>query len=171
MFRIKRYFWIKLNTNNIVGSGFKKDVTSNFTFNTNGKRGLFAGALYGGIRMKLRIAVVATLCVGLVCGIASMQAYAQGARVTVYNPMGTPPPITMREMAPRLDTLDGKTIYLVNTGFPNSGSFMEVLRDWFKENRPKTNIVIISAGMENINANQRAELSEKADAVIFGIGH
>ena len=121
--------------------------------------------------MKLRIAVVATLCIGLVCGIAGAQAYAQGARVTVLNPMGTPPPIQMRAMAPRLDTLDGKTIYLVNTGFPNSDNFMAVLQEWFKDNQPKTNTVVLRASMESLQPAQWEEIKDKADAVIFGLGH
>ena len=122
--------------------------------------------------MKLRMAAVAALCIGLVCGIAGTQAYAQGTQITVYNPMGTPAPIQMKAMAPRLDTLDGKTIYLVNTGFPNSGPFMEVMRDWFKEHHPKTNIVIVASGnMMSISAALRDEIAEKADAVFFGLGH
>jgi len=121
--------------------------------------------------MKLRAAVVAALCIGLVCGIAGVQAYAQG-QITVYNPMGTPPPIKMRPMAPRLDTINGKTIFLINTGFPNSGPFMEVMREWFKENHPSVNIEIRgSMGMENISDAVREEIREKADAVLFGLGH
>ena len=121
--------------------------------------------------MKFRRAVIAALCIGLVCGIAVTRGYAQGAKITVYNPMGTPPPIQMRAMAPRLDTLDGKTIYLVNTGFPNSDNFMTVLQEWFKDNHPKTSTVIFRASMENLQPAQWEEIQEKADAVIFGIGH
>ena len=122
--------------------------------------------------MKLRTLLVAALCIGLVSGFAGSQAYAQGARITVYNPMGTPPPIQMKAMAPRLNTLDGKTIYLVNTGFPNSDNYMSVLQEWFKDNHPKTNTVIIRAlGMGNISDAHRAEIKEKADAVLFGLGH
>jgi len=121
--------------------------------------------------MKMRMAVVAALCVGLVCGIAVTHGYAQGARVTVYNPMGTPPPIQMRAMAPRLNTIDGKTIYLVNTGFPNSDQFMEVMKTWFAENHPKVNTVIVNAGMSNLPDPIRDEISQKADAVLFGLGH
>ena len=125
----------------------------------------------GGTRMKLRNAVVAALCIGLVCCIAGTQAYAQGARVTVLNPMGTPPPIQMRAMAPRLNTIEGKTIYLVNTGFPNSDNFMAVLQEWFKDNHPKTNTVILRASMENLQPAQWEEIKDKADAVLFGLGH
>jgi hypothetical protein len=123
--------------------------------------------------MKLRTAVVAALCISLVCGIAGAQAYAQGAQITVYNPMGTPPPIQMREMAPRLDTIEGKTIYFVNTGFPNSGPFFEVMAEWFRDNHPSVNTVVIGSGggMSNISDAVRKELREKADAVLFGLGH
>ena len=121
--------------------------------------------------MKLRTTVVAALCIGLICGIAAVQGYAQGGRITVYNPMGTPPPIQMRAMAPRLNTIEGKTIYLVNTGFPNSDNFMAVLQEWFKDNHPKTNTVVLRASMESITPAQREEIAEKADAVIFGLGH
>jgi len=117
--------------------------------------------------MKLRMAVVAALCIGLVCGIAVTQAYAQGAQITVYNPMGTPPPIQMKAMAPRLDTIDGKTIYLFSTGFPNSDNFLAVLKEWFADNHPKTNIVIPNTSLSAM----RAEISEKGDAVFFAVGH
>lgn len=121
--------------------------------------------------MKLRTAVFAALCIGLVCGIAASQGYAQAAKITVYNPMGQPPPIQMKEPAPRLSTVEGKTIYLVNTGFPNSGPFMQTIKDWFAENQPKVNIVMASGQMEGISAQVRSEIAEKADAVLFGVGH
>ena len=121
--------------------------------------------------MKLRMAVVLALCVGFVCGIASTQGYAQAAKVTVYNPVGKPPEIQMKKMAERLDTLDGKTIYLVNTGFPNSGPFMEIMAEWFKQHHPKVNTEVRSMGMSSMPAALRAEIKEKADAVFFGLGH
>ena len=119
------------------------------------------------------MAAIVVLSIGLVCLIASIQGYTQGApQITVYNPMGTPPPIQMKAMAPRLDTIDGKTIYLVNTGFPNSGPFMQAMSEWFKDNHPKTNVVVAASGsMTSINAKLKAEITEKADAVFFGLGH
>ena len=121
--------------------------------------------------MKLRTAVVAVLCISLVCGIAVSQGYAQSPKVTVYNPMGKPPPIEMKEMAPRLDTLDGKTIFLVNTGFPNSGPFMQVVSEWFAKNHPTTKTEIRAMGMSSMPAALREEIRENADAVLFGLGH
>ena len=74
-------------------------------------------------------------------------------------------------MAPRLDTLDGKTIYMINTGFPNSGRLLEELGNWFKANYPEINIVAARGGMTNIPQNVIDEMGEKADAVILGVGH
>ena len=105
--------------------------------------------------MKSRIAVIAILCIGLVCTVSmlSNQTYAQGKKtasanapvvmpkITVLNPMGTPPPITLVPQAPRLNTLEGKTIYLINTGYIGTDRFMDETAKWFKANYPKTNIV------------------------------
>src|SRR6185312_11047294 len=37
-----------------------------------------------------------------------------GTRLSVLNPQGYPPRVTPKDMAPRLDTLEGKTVYLVD---------------------------------------------------------
>ena len=122
--------------------------------------------------MKLRIASVAALCISLVCVIAGSQAYAQGAKITVYNPMGMPPPIQMKPMAERLNTLDGKTVYLINTGFVGTERLMEVMTEWFAANHPKTTIVNRrNPSMDAPNKELWAEMAEKADAVIIGLGH
>lgn len=91
--------------------------------------------------------------------------------ITVLNPLGTPPPIEKKQMAPRLDTLDGKTFYMINTGFPNSGRLLEVMSDWFKANYPKTEIVMARGSMTNIPENVMTEIKEKGDGVILGVGH
>ena len=139
--------------------------------------------------MRWRIAVITILCIGLVCTVSmlSNQTYAQGKKaaasngpvvmpkITVFNPMGTPPPITLIPQAPRLGTLDGKTIYLINTGYIGTDRLMSVMMDWFKANYPKTNIVY----KDNQSGTQLAavslalwtEISEKGDAAIVGLGH
>ncbi len=126
--------------------------------------------------MKLRGIVIALLCIGLTFGLCFTvsqvnAASASDCEITVLNPLGTPPPIEVKQMAPRLDTLDGKTIYLINTGFPNSGRLLEEIGNWFKANYPKTNMVMATAGMSNIPQNVMDEIKEKADAVILGVGH
>ena len=133
--------------------------------------------------MKLRIAVTAILFMGVVCGVSllSYQVYAQGKKaadmpkITVLNPMGTPPPITLMPLAPRLDTLDGKTIYLINTGYIGTDRFMDELAKWFNSHYPKTNIVIkdnrSGAGLSSLSEALWAEIAEKGDAAIVGLGH
>jgi len=139
--------------------------------------------------MKLRIAMIAILCIGLVCIVSmrSNQTYAQGKmaassngpvvmpKITVFNPMGTPPPITLKPQAQRLGTLDGKTLYFLNTGYIGTDRLMAVMMDWFKANYPKTNIVYkdYSGGvaLESINKTLWDEIAEKGDAAIVWLGH
>jgi hypothetical protein len=132
--------------------------------------------------MKLRMAVIAVLCIGFFCIAPSLsdQVYAQGnkapvvmPKITVLNPMGTPPPIQAKQMAPRLNTLDGKTIYFVNTGYIGTDRLMEVMSDWFKANYPKTNVVIkrSAGGMTGVDKALWAEIGEKGDAAVIGLGH
>ena len=61
--------------------------------------------------------------------------------VTVLNPLGTLPPLQLQPMAPRLDTLDGKKIYIVDAKFPASEQFGEELVKLLKENYPGTNFI------------------------------
>jgi len=133
--------------------------------------------------MKLRVAVIAILCIGLVCSVSMV--YAQGTKaapankpvampkITVLNPMGTPPPITLKPMVEPPATLDGKTIYFVDTGYLGTPRLMEVMTDWFKTNYPKTNIVYKKSrgGMTGVDKELWAEIAEKGDAAIVGLGH
>ena len=139
--------------------------------------------------MKLRIAVITILCIGLVCSVSmrSNQTYAQGKRaasangpvvmpkITVLNPMGTPPPITLKPQAPRLNTLDGKTLYFINTGYIGTDRLMAVMMDWFKANYPKTKIEYrdnkAGVALAEISKALWTEISEKGDAAIVGLGH
>jgi hypothetical protein len=127
--------------------------------------------------MKLRGAVITFLCIGLTCGLwilgsqVNAEPAASGEKITVLNPMGTPPPIEAKQMAPRLDTLEGKTIYFVNTGYIGTDRLMEVMTDWFKANYPNTNIVMSRGSMTSISPAVMAEIGEKGDAAIIGLGH
>jgi len=139
--------------------------------------------------MKLRIAVIIILCTGLVCSASmlSHQTYAQGRKaaapsepvvmpkITVLNPMGTPPPITLIPQAPRPNTLDGKTVYLINTGYIGTDRFMDEVAKWFKANYPKTNIVYrdnqSGAGLSSVSEALWNEIAQNGDAAIVGLGH
>jgi hypothetical protein len=131
------------------------------------------------MKKQFLIAAIVVLCLGLFCSFSGwnqVQAQARiaasvGEKITVINPMGTPPPVTVKPMAEPLSTLDGKTLYLVNTGFVNTERLMEEYKKWFQANYPKTTIVDQRAGMSNLPPALKKELQEKADAVIFALGH
>jgi hypothetical protein len=44
-------------------------------------------------------------------------------------------------LAPRPSSLDGKTVYLVDTGFGGSGKFLDQLQAWFAERMPSIKTV------------------------------
>jgi hypothetical protein len=44
-------------------------------------------------------------------------------------------------LAPRLDKLNGKTVYLVDTGFGGSYKFLDQLQRWFAEHMPSVKTV------------------------------
>lgn len=75
-------------------------------------------------------------------------------------------------MAPRLDSLDNRTIYLVDVGFAGSREFFEEVQKWFRENMPsvKTVIHIKSHSAFEDSPELWPELKEKADGVVFGVG-
>ncbi len=54
-------------------------------------------------------------------------------KITVLNPMGYPPEITRKSAAERPESLDGKTIYLVDCRFDDSIELLKQVEIWFGE--------------------------------------
>ena len=100
-------------------------------------------------------------------------ASAGGAKLEVLNPRGMPPPITLIPMAPRLSSLDGKTIFLVSDGFPSADRFLAQVGDWFKKNMPSvhTEYRLKAGGFADDDPKLNAEVKDKGNAVIMAIGH
>jgi hypothetical protein len=124
----------------------------------------------------------------------------EGMKLTVLNPRGQPSGIFGRvgeagagmlanrnpdtqpklsrdeliplRMAPRLDSLENKTIYLVDTGFAGGKEFLEEMQKWFKENIPSVKTVVhIKSGNAFVDSPELwPELKKKADGVVFGVG-
>ncbi len=94
-------------------------------------------------------------------------------KLTAVSPKGTPPPVTLYSMAPRLDSLNGKTIYLVDTGFFGGGMLLQEMQDWFKENMPEVKTVFRkkagSYAVDDLPLWQ--EIKAKGNAAIMAIGH
>ena len=124
-------------------------------------------------------AVIAALCIGLFFGYSTVnnQAVAQNntaGKITVLNPLGNPPPIKLKNMAPRLSTLEGKTIYLVDDGYIGGDNLLYEIQEWFKENHPKTTTLYKRKGGGGFEAEDPAlwaEMKDKADGIIIALGH
>jgi len=86
-------------------------------------------------------------------------------------PMAPPPPISST-LAKRLDKLEDKTVYLVDTGFGGSYQFMLQLQKWFKENMPLVKTVR-KRKPGNVFMDDNDELWEevkvKGNAVVLGV--
>jgi hypothetical protein len=95
------------------------------------------------------------------------------AKVTVLNPLGFAPVVTRKELAPRLDTLTGKTVYLVDCRFDDSDVFLEQLRRWFAEHMPAVRTVIkpLSSVYLRDDPTTWEEIRARGHAAILGVGH
>ena len=97
-----------------------------------------------------------------------------GSMITVMNPAIESKMVDRAPLSPRLDTLDGKTLYLVdiNWGGPDAAySVFEEMKDWFAKNKPSVNVVIKrKAGMYTVDDPELwKEIAAKGNAALVGI--
>ena len=98
---------------------------------------------------------------------------AQAPKVTVLNPLGQPPPIDRIPMAPRIDNLDGKTVYIVDIAFTDTHQLFTEMQKVLSARYPKTNWVVrtkIGSYSED-DPKLWAEIKEKGHGMIMGVGH
>src|ERR1700729_572232 len=62
----------------------------------------------------------------------------------VLSPVGTPPKITRKTAAPRPETLDGKTVYLVDCRFDDSIELLKQVQGWFTDHMPSVTTKLVS---------------------------
>ena len=92
-------------------------------------------------------------------------------KITVHDPRGYPPKVEGKRLAPRLQSLDGKLVYLVDCLFDNSEVFMDELQKWFAEHLPAVNTRIIRPRESWVDdPGMRAKIAEDGDAAILGVG-
>ena len=123
--------------------------------------------------MKYRTCLVA-LSIILTASLCAGRAAAQEAdKITVFNPRGLQPPIRRIPMAKRQATLDGKTIYIVDTRYPRTKEFVLELFNALKETYPKTHWVLRDkfGGYIDDDPKLWAEIKEKGHGMIMAIGH
>ncbi|NLN07641.1 MAG: hypothetical protein GX167_08490 [Firmicutes bacterium] len=97
-------------------------------------------------------------------------------RVKVLSPAmerrkaGAPaPPLAM---APCLDSLENKTVYLVDTGYGGSAQFMVRLQKWFSENMPAVTTIRKRKSGHVFRDDDNTlweEIKDKGDAVVLGV--
>lgn len=107
---------------------------------------------------------------GVTTGVSSGRA---GDKPTVHSPLGFPPAISAKELAPRLEYLDGKTVYLVDSRFDDSKKLLEQVVAWFADNMPSvtTKLVSLAGYYGRDDPELWAEIKAKGDAAIVGVGH
>jgi len=89
------------------------------------------------------------------------------------NPKGMPPAVALVPMAPRLDTLEGKMIYLVSDGFAGADRFLAQIAIWFQKNMPsvKTTYRLKAGSYFDDDPKLMAEIKANGNAMIMAYGH
>ena len=122
----------------------------------------------------MRNKAVYILAVTLMAALAtSYMGAADEAKIVVMNPRGIQPEIRKIPMAQRPATLDNKTVYIVDTKYPNTKPFVEALFDALKAKYPKANWILRDkfAGYMDDDPKLWAEIKEKNAAAIVVLGH
>ena len=78
----------------------------------------------------------------------------------------------LMSLAPRLDSLDGKTLYLVVAPFGGSYEFMKEMQAWFSRNMPGVKTVLRKkkGTMFMDDPDLYSEIKKKGNAAVVGVG-
>ncbi|HMA08927.1 MAG TPA: UGSC family (seleno)protein, partial [Ramlibacter sp.] len=93
--------------------------------------------------------------------------------ITVLNPVGYPPKVTRKQPANRLDSLDGKTVYLIDSRFDDSVELLRQIQAWFGERMPgvRTKLVQMASYYGKDDPALWSEIRDQGHAAIIGVGH
>jgi hypothetical protein len=94
-------------------------------------------------------------------------------KITVLNPVGYPPVVTRKQEAPRLESLNGKVVYLVDDRFDDSDRFLKQLQGWMQEQLPEveTRLVRLNSVYHHDDPATWEMIQQNGDAAIVGVGH
>jgi hypothetical protein len=93
--------------------------------------------------------------------------------VTVINPQGQPPAAQQMPMARRLESLEGKTVYLVDVRWPYTHQFLEELYKVLSQRYSTTKFVMRDKAGSYGETDPKlwAEIQEQGNAAIVAVGH
>ncbi len=96
-----------------------------------------------------------------------------GEKFRALNPMGFPPKISQKSLAPRPDSLEGKTAYLVDCRFDDGDILIAQMADWFAEHRPDVKVEVRRKSGVYTERDEALykEIQDKGDAAIVAVGH
>ena len=124
-------------------------------------------------RKEVMVILLIGLCfafMGIFSPVSVQAADVKDPILTVLNPLGTPPPIKLKAMAPRMDKFEGKTIYVENNGYPVTNILLGELIAVMKEKYPKTRFIYNDKPARTMSVDQDPAAAE-ADAMIIATGH
>jgi hypothetical protein len=91
----------------------------------------------------------------------------------VLDPVGFAPTVAAQPLAPRLETLDGRSVVLLDCRFENSGVLLEQIGAWFAEHMPGVRTPVVGWRGE-VYAHEDTEALEEVarhgGAAILGVG-
>lgn len=121
----------------------------------------------------MKIKMAGFLAALITAAFAALGLAADNAKIVVFNPRGLQPEIRKIPMAPRQASLDGKTIYIVDTKYPNTKPFVNELLAALQAKYPKTTWVLREkyAGYMDDDPNLWKEIKAKAAGAIVLLGH
>ena len=124
---------------------------------------------------SLIVLIVAAVAFAGIAPVSAQQSKAAAKPlITVLNPAIENKMVDRIPLSPRLDTVDGKTIYLVDIswGGPDAAySVFEEMQSWFAKNKPTTKIIIKrKAGMYTQDDPALwKEIAKNGNAALIGI--
>ena len=110
---------------------------------------------------------------GLALMLAGAGAAAQEPTFMVMNPTGDPPPLELKSMTTRPESLDGKTIFFVDQTFNNADVLLEEMMKWFNMHMPevKTEYRLKTGGYTTDDPALWREIQAADGLMIMAIGH
>jgi len=110
---------------------------------------------------------------GIALVLAGGGAAAQEPTFMVLTPTGDPPPVELKSMTERPESLDGKTIFFVDQTFNNADVLLQEMMKWFNMHMPevKTEYRLKTGGYTTDDPALWKEIQAANGLMVMAIGH